>query len=324
VEAGHRSIVLACEGSRAIGDLVSAPVPSCSFDTRVHAEAATRYKRILATLLARTSVDVVHFHGHDFDMYLPAEGVAALATIHLPPEFLISKLTHIHRRATWANGVSRAQHARLPAVPFLLPPIENGVSVETGPVTRRRDFALVLGRICPEKGVHVALEAARRARVRVLVAGAAFPYEEHQRYFTEEVVPRLGRDSRCVGPVSKRRKLRLLNAARCVLVASVVEETSSLVAMEAMACGTPVVAFASGALTEIVEHGVTGFIVQSVDEMASAILRTEEIDPNVCRHIARSRFSSRRMVEEYLERYEQVLSWSRTSIAEPTASSSSS
>lgn len=312
VEAGHHSIVMACEGSRTAGELVSTPAPSGSFDARVHADATIRYRRVLETLLSRRTIDLVHVHGHDFDMYLPPDGVPLLATLHLPPELLIAHLTEVRRASTWVHGVSRSQHARLPRVPFLLPPIENGVEIDAPPrSSRRAGFALVLGRICPEKGIHLALDAARRAHTRVLVAGMPFAYSSHQLYFEKEVVPRLGRDSRFVGPVAKSRKRQLLSAARCLLVASTAEETSSLVAMEALACDTPVVAFRRGALPDIVQDGVTGFIVSSVDEMAAAIQRVDQIPANTCRDAARERFSARRMVERYLERYAQILSWSR-------------
>ncbi|MCA1554703.1 MAG: glycosyltransferase, partial [Chloroflexi bacterium] len=75
----------------------------------------------------------------------------------------------------------------------------------------------------------------------------------------------------------------------------------------AMACGTPIIAFPSGALAEIVEHGVTGFLARDVDEMAEAIMRVDEISSETCRHIARERFSAERMTSEYLTRYEQLV-----------------
>lgn len=324
VAAGHRSIVLACAGSQTAGELVATPLPSLTFDTHVHAKAARQHRRAIDRILATRSVDLVHLHGHDFDMYLPAEGVPTLATLHLPQELLIAHLTMLRRANTWVHGVSRAQHARLPRVPFLLPPIENGVDVDRLPrATRRRGFALVLSRVCPEKGIHLALEAARRARMPLLVAGTTFPYDEHQRYWNEEVRPRLDRDRRFVGPVSRAAKRLLLSAARCLLVPSLVEETSSLVAMEALACGTPVVAFANGALKDIVQHGVTGMLVKGVDEMADAIRRAGDIDGHVCQEQARAEFSAERMVARYLERYQTLRTWSRTAWLSHAMSASS-
>ncbi len=170
----------------------------------------------------------------------------------------------------------------------------------------RRGFALMLGRVCPEKGVHHAVEAARLADMPLLIGGEVFGYEAHRRYFEDEVRPRLDARRRFLGPLGFARKRRLLSAARCLLAPSLAPETSSLVAMEAAACGTPVVAFPSGALAEIVEPGRTGFLVQGVAEMARAMREAGAIDPETCRAVARARFSLRGMVERYLGVYETL------------------
>jgi glycosyltransferase involved in cell wall biosynthesis len=90
-------------------------------------------------------------------------------------------------------------------------------------------------------------------------------------------------------------------------VPSLVPETSSLVAREALACGTPVIAFDRGALRDVVCHGKTGFIVRDEDELADAITACSSLDPDECRKTARERFSSEKMVENYLVSYQQIL-----------------
>jgi glycosyltransferase involved in cell wall biosynthesis len=115
-----------------------------------------------------------------------------------------------------------------------------------------------------------------------------------------------------IGPVQGLAKMRLLSMARALLAPSTAPETSSLVAMEAMSAGAPVIAFRAGALPDIVEHGRTGFIVDNVDAMANAMGRAGEIDADVCRETARMRFSRERMVAAYLDTY-------RTLIAERSA-----
>jgi glycosyltransferase involved in cell wall biosynthesis len=99
------------------------------------------------------------------------------------------------------------------------------------------------------------------------------------------------------------RRQRLLARAKCLLLSTRAQETTSLTAMEALSVGTPVIAYRSGALTEIVDDGVTGFLVDSVEEMADAIKRIDQIRPEDCRAAAEQRFSRDRMVRNYFDLY---------------------
>lgn len=284
--AGHRSIVVACEGSRVSG-ILAASVPEA---------------------LQRRPADVVHMHGQDFAAHLPPPGPPVLVTLHVPRSWYPRDPLKINRPNTWFNCVSATQRAAWPDDPRMLPHIGNGVPVDRlRSRVRKRGFALCLGRVCPEKGFHIAIGAAARARVPLLIAGEVYPYEAHQRYFREEFLPRLnGFRSRFLGPVGFERKRRLLTAARCLLAPSQVPETSSLVAMEALACGTPVIAYPAGALREIVEHGRTGFLVSSEKEMAEAILAAGALDSAACRRAACQRFAASRAIREYFDLYERL------------------
>ncbi len=158
-----------------------------------------------------------------------------------------------------------------------------------------------MGRICSEKGYHDAVDAAKRAGVSLLLAGEVHPYPEHVRYFREVLEPRLDDRRRFIGPLRGRAKREILARASCLLLPSVVPETSSLVAMEALASGTPVVARPVGALVDLVEEGKTGFFAGDVDEMASAVTRARSLDPHVCRQVAEDHFSAQRMTDAYLD-----------------------
>ena len=312
VAAGDRSIVVACEGSEAAGELVAIPWRD---GAPIDAEARTRAHREVRDAVWRTvacePVDVVHLHGLDADAYLPPPGPPTLVTLHLPPDWHAPGLLRPSRPNTWLNGVSRSQDLALRQIAdpgAMVCPVANGVAVDAFGAARhaRRSFTLTLGRICPEKGQHLAIEAARMASVPLLLAGKAYDYPEHQAYFRSQIAPRLDRSHRFLGPASFARKRRLLAAARCLLVPSLAAETSSLVAMEASACGTPVIAFGAGALPEVVEHGVTGFLVRDVAEMAAAIGHAGEIDPETCRRVARERFAEARMLSSYLRLYDRL------------------
>ena len=306
VRAGHRSIVVACRGSVAAGTLVCTGVDAghaIDAAARQHAQAATR--AAVQQTLQRTPVDVLHLHGLDFAETLPPAHPPALVTLHLPPAWYP---TLPDRPGVFLHCVSGSQDSSCPPGVRRLPPIPNGVDVDRFAAARhaRRGWALMLGRVCPEKGQHIGLRAVHLAGAPLLIGGAVFPYPEHQAYFANEVAPLLDRARQFLGPVGLARKRRLLAAARCLLVPSVAPETSSLVAMEALACGTPVVAYPSGALAGIVEHGRTGFLVRSEAEMAHAIGEAGSIDPEACRQAARDRFSQAGMIAAYLERYRQL------------------
>ncbi len=308
--AGHRSVVIACRGSQVAGKLHSFPAPPMDgpITDAIHSFRQDAIRAITADVLRRERVDVIHMHGLDFYSYLPPPGPPMLATLHLPPGWYPPEALAPDRGETWVNGVSESQMRGVPPGPRLLPPIPNGVPVaRLGAVQPRRcRFALMLARVCPEKGLHLALDAARAAAVPVLLAGGVFPYPAHQSYFHAEILPRLDRHRRYLGPVGFARKRRLLAAARCLLVPSLVAETSSLVAMEAAACGTPVIAFRNGALPEVVEDGRTGFLVDDVAGMAEAMRRVHLIDPAVCRETARRRFSTERMAAAYIDCYHML------------------
>lgn len=307
VAAGHRSIVVAPEGSCVHGELEPIPAQGGVLDEAAKAAAQAGNRAAIARVLAREHVDMVHLHGIDFDRYLPPPGPPVLATLHLPPDWYAPEALRPSRPRTFLNCVSAAQHAACPASVKLVDPIENGVPVERLAARHaKRDFALFLGRLCPEKGVHIALEAAQRANVALLVAGELYPYAAHRAYVDAEVRPRLDARRRLVGPVGFARKRRLLTAARCILVPSLAAETSSLVVREAAACGTPAIAFPNGALAEAIIDGVTGFLVADAAAMARAIPRAGAIDPDRCRAVARARFDEAAMVARYLDLYRRL------------------
>jgi hypothetical protein len=304
VQAGHRSIVIAPTGSDVAGELLPIPAVEGSINNaergRVHAQVRVRIGEAI-----QAGADLIHLHGIDFPAYLPPEGPPALATLHLPLEWYPPEALRPDRPRTYLQPVSASQAARAPHGAQLIEPIENGVQIPERP-GRKLGYALMLGRVCPEKGFDDGLEAAVRACSPLLMAGAVFPYPVHQDFFRSRIEPRLDACRRWLGPVAGRRKASLLASARCLLVPSKAPETSSLVAMEAIAAGTPVIAYRAGALPDIVEHGRTGYLVDNVDEMAAAIHEAERIDPAFCRSRALERFPLRRMTDAYLSRYAEL------------------
>ena len=281
--------------------LIETPVFNGQMTQEGRAAAQRDHLAQIEEALKRFPIDLVHFHGLDFHTYVPRNGVRKLATLHLPPAWYPE--TIFHAKDLNLNCVSELQAQSAP-IREHLPVVSNGIETERyRPRPGAKEFLLWLGRICPEKGVHIALEVAHQVELPIVVAGPVHPYREHQEYFSTRVQPLLDGKRTYAGPVGLEQKAELLATARCLLIPSLVAETSSLVAMEAISSGTPVIAFRSGALPEVVTHGMTGFIVDSQEEMREAIARTGDISPEVCRRTAQERFDARRMVGDYLNLY---------------------
>ncbi len=310
VRRGHTSLVVARPDSRVVGTLI----PTLSLDGSISAKswklAVEVTRKAIAHALERYEVHLVHMHAVDFADLLPRQDVPVLVTLHLARSSYKNDVVQISRPRTCFHCVSQSQRELFPADFSFLPDIENGIRSDLfshGSKFRKRDFAASLGRICPEKGFHLALRAAKRARVSMILAGYVFPFEEHQRYFAERIAPELDRERRYIGAAGMVRKRRLLSMASCVIVPSIVAETGSLLAREALACGTPVVAFARGGLPEIVKPGQTGFLVEHADELPDAIAACQWLDTEDCKRAARQLATSEAMVEAYIASYYRVL-----------------
>lgn len=311
VDAGNRSIVIAPEGSKVRGELVSTGRLGSLFDDGAREAQRVRTREALARVLADEHVDVVHFHGLDFAGVLPPEEERTppmLATLHLDGTAYPPAIFRSSRRDLWLHPVSHAQARTLPRCSSLLPPVPNGIATaELAPATEAEDYALVLGRVCWDKGIDAAIEAAARAGLRLVVAGPLQPYPDHLAYFERHVAPRQA-DGSCtwVGPVSGRAKATLVGRAAVLIVASRVAETSSLVAMEAIASGTPVAAVRVGALPEIVDDGVTGALAGGEHDLATAIARARTLDRARVRAVGLGRFDRGPMLTRYLALHERL------------------
>src|SRR5438132_2784354 len=168
----------------------------------------------------------------------------------------------LKRQETYLVCVSQSQARECPPHARIQQVMQNGVSLERfHPEKKKGKCALAMGRICPEKGIHLALDAASAAGLPLFLAGTAFGYRSHQSYFEDAIRPRLRDGHRFLGAIRGVRKQKLLAGARCLAAASQDAETTSLAAIEAPPCGTPVVAFRVGAIRELNDGGRDGFLV---------------------------------------------------------------
>lgn len=171
------------------------------------------------------------------------------------------------------------------------------------------NYLVWLGRFVPEKGAHLAIEAAKRAGVPIVLAGTIDKHvEESVNYFNQKIQPFIdNKQVKYVGPVNMQQKIDLLSRARGMLNPIQWEEPFGMVMIEAMAVGCPVIAFRRGAAPEIVAHGTSGFLVQNIDEMVGCIARLDEFErTRVSAHVEQH-FTARVMAQKYVRVYKQVI-----------------
>ena len=204
-------------------------------------------------------------------------------------------------------AISAAQRRAAPDLPWV-GTVHNALDVDTYPFrTDKDDSLLFLGRLHPDKGVHLAIDAARAAGLPIVVAGKCSEPVELA-YLESHVRPRLGPDVTLLGPVDAAQKRALLARPGALLFPILWDEPFGMVMIEAMACGTPVVALRRGSVPEVVVDGITGVVCDSVDQLPAAVHDARRIDPLTCREHVRDVFD----VATMALRYEQIY---RTSIA---------
>jgi glycosyltransferase involved in cell wall biosynthesis len=208
------------------------------------------------------------------------------------------------RYADRQHYVSISDADRAPSLAYAAT-IHHGIEVGKFPFDRDGgDDLLFFGRIHPDKGAGEAIRAARAAGRKLVMCGLVQDEGYHQR----EVAPFIdGKAVEYRGVVGGEERLRALGAARGLLHLIHFDEPFGLSVIEAMACGTPVIAHRRGSMPELIEDGVTGFLVDSFDEAIAAIERLGEIDRRACRRAVEERFTVDRMADEYLALYERVL-----------------
>lgn len=313
---GHETAVAACSGSGVAGELIATGDASDEAD-RFEQRDAEHCANVVECVLQRESLgkafDLVHDESGRFWRCGSALNTPVLATLHLPRHMYSPRLFENIAHNVYFNCVSESQARTFGDLPRFAGVVKNGIAIERFSLAQHKgEYLLWIGRMCEEKGPHLAIDVAERAGVPLVMAGAMYPFSYHQQFFAREIAPRLSGITYIEWP-SFEEKVKLLQNARAVLLTSTVDETSSLVAMEATACGTPVLAFRRGAFPEIVEESVTGFIVETVDAMAQAVGRVGQISSKACWERVERHFSASRMTADYEALYDRVIGWQKGS-----------
>ena len=256
--------------------------------------------------LEELDVDVIHDHSLAGPLLARGRAVPTVATAHGPVTGELGAYYRALARNVGMVAISKAQQRFAPDLPWA-GMVHNGIAVGDYPFRAvKEDFCLFLGRMSPEKAPHLAIDAARRAGRRIVVAAKCREPAERA-YFDAMVRPRLGPGVEWIGEADTATKKDLLSRASCLVFPIQWEEPFGLVMVEALACGTPVVALRRGSVPEVVVHGETGFICDTPEELPAAIQRAGELLPARCQKDAYRRFDVSVMAAGYERVYQALL-----------------
>jgi glycosyltransferase involved in cell wall biosynthesis len=247
--------------------------------------------------------DLIH---NNFD-YLPLTytGMTATPVVTTIHGFSSPKILPVYKKynkKTFYVAISKAD--KCPELDYIAT-IHHGINLHQ--FTFQPDqgkYLLFFGRIHPDKGTKECIEVARQTGLKLIIAGII----QDQGYFDLQVKPHLDNNRIIyIGSAGPKKRDELLGGAYALLHPVNFDEPFGLSVVEAMACGTPVVAFNRGSMPEIIVDGITGFLVNNLDEMVKAVDKVRQLDRLQCRKLVKERFSVDRMVQDYMEVYEKII-----------------
>ncbi|MBD0330897.1 MAG: glycosyltransferase family 4 protein [Thermoleophilia bacterium] len=306
-EAGHDVTLFASGDSRTQARLsaVFAEAPS---EWIGHSQLDLRHA--LSCLVRADEFDLVNDHSGPLAFALAGlVSTPVVHTVHGPladdPGAIYEQVVSLNPRARLVS-LSLTQRRPRPDLPWVAN-CPNALDFSVYPVQAQRgDYLLFLGRLSAEKGCHRAIAVATELGLPLKIAGKCREPDELA-YFRELVEPHLAHGIEYLGEVPHGQKVELLQQARATLFPIDWDEPFGLVMVESMACGTPVIATRRGAVPEVIEHGVTGVIVDDYRRMAAALDEADALEPLAIRRRAEERFAPERMVADYLAAYRTVV-----------------
>lgn len=301
---GHTVTLVAPRGSRAPpnGELLETVDPSFNFQTETSAFG------MYVERLNRLDWDIVHdssFMLHSYMAKMNRPEIKLLATLHSHPASRNPPPVPKPNLICLSNNHAMMTSASL-GVPVKF--VYNGIDIDYYPLVEEKgDRCLYLGRMARFKGPHIAVDLAERYRFLCDIVGEDRFVNDPP--YVHSLMSSCRAMARYWGEVSEAKKVELLSHAKALIFPAMWQEPFGLTAVEAMACGTPVVAldYPLSAISEIVEDGVNGFLCRTPEEMPKALERVGEIDPKKCRETVEKKFTSRIMAQAYESLYREIL-----------------
>ncbi|SRR5258708_8207100 len=315
VKMGHQVSLFASGDSQTSASLVSV-TPRSLKQTHKNAHNADPYANNAITALhyglaykLQDQFDIIHDH-HNY-LTLPTAQLSStpvVLTMHGP---FLEEVHELYTTLTNPNivTISQKQAQMAPNGINHAGTIYHGLNMNHYPFSQKHDgYLLFVGRITLEKGVHFAIEVARKLGLSLIIAAKLEEgFEADVAYFKRCVKPYLTDKIRWIGETNEEERNKLMSKAMAFLHPVTWPEPFGLTLIESMACGTPVIAMDQGSIPEIIQNGKTGFVVQTVDEMVESVKKVDTISRWYCRQYALERFSGRRMAQQYVQLYSQIL-----------------
>ena len=323
VRAGHDVVLAAAGDSTTAAYLLSVHSTSLRRSTDITDSSPYDFAHFANALEHARDCDVIHNHAGELPM--------AMSTLIETPMLTTAHcLTTAETQFVWSryrgayNTISRSEARQFDGIASdarYVGHVYNAVDVDSFPFEPVKGADLLfLSRLAPEKGPQHAIAVAKRLGRRLLLAGKVDRYDG--KFFEEVVRPLIdGEQIVYLGEADAAQKRELYKAAKCLLMPLTWDEPFGLVMPEAMACGTPVIAFRRGSAPELIVHGKTGFVVDTVEEMADAVEDCGTIDALACRSHVASTFSPAAMARAYVRIYEDIAEvpyWARSTQEVPS------
>ncbi len=317
VRQGHRVTLFASGDSQTSARLVSCRPTGLRLDENVIDPIAHHIYELECVAAQAHRFDIIHWHLDYFHFPMSRRlGVPHVTTLHGRLDVPDIQPVYDEFRDMPVVSISDDQREPLPQAKWAATVHHGMPTDEMEPIPDAGEYLAFLGRISPEKRADRAIEVARRAKLPLRIAAKVDPAD--QDYFEREIEPLLVADHvDFIGEIGPEEKNDFLGHARALLFPIDWAEPFGLVMIEAMACGTPVIAFRSGSVPEVIDDGVTGFIVDDIDSAVDAVGRLDGFDRAACRARFEERFSVERMARDYVRVYEQLIGAAANRFGEP-------
>jgi glycosyltransferase involved in cell wall biosynthesis len=307
INQGHQLTLFASGDSVTRAKLVSACAQSLRLNSACQDRLAYHFLQLEQVCRSAADFDIIHFHTDYLHFPLSRKlELPHLTTLH--GRLDLPDLVPLYHEFADVPVVSISSAQRIP-LPWInwQGTVHHGIPMDLYNYKQKRgDYLVFVGRISPEKRVDRAIEIAKQAKMKLKIAAKVDAVD--RRYMDTEIRHLLDHPLiEFIGEIGEKEKAKLLGNAYALLFPIEWVEPFGLVMIEAMACGTPVIAFRRGSVPEVIDDNVTGFIVESIDDSLRAIDKIEHFDRSRCRSVCEKRFSTARMAADYVKIYEGLM-----------------